>query len=416
MTAAQAPVQLGQLQQQYQAAKAALDQILQEEKAGIRSPDFLARKEAAEVGVREALQRMYDAHATAFTKTANAADAKNKKQVLHSAKVDNPDGTTSLVSSIMVNGETYYETFTPPRFNDIQAATKFATDQVNKETPSAWNPLAGKPPYQGTAQEEIARRVKVLMEPRLVTMDRRGQQVSPELLGGPGGPTAPAAPTPGTPTPQATPSGAAAAAPGTPDELATAEAVGGLTPEGKIRKGNLTDRQQLLILQDQLRTLKPEDHAAASIHDEIAKVKKRMGVTGATTPGATSPVPAPATPAAPLAPTPSGPIGFTRDAAGNIVPVGAPKAGATPTATTPAPVAATPGEQAGQLYEQARAALLKARNTLMSYGIRQQRADPVGYRNALTEVARLQTAAGAAQEEYSKFVAPGAATMPLRPQ
>jgi hypothetical protein len=65
--------------------------------------------------------------------------------------------------------------------------------------------------------------------------------------------------------------------------------------------------------------------------------------------------------------------------------------------------------------EVARRNLVAARNVLMGFGARQQRADPVGYRNALMAVSQGQEEAARAQQEYEKLMTPGAAArMPVR--
>ena len=366
VTAAKAPVDIGLLQQQYQKAKADLDLIRQEEAAGVRTPDFIKRKATAEIASREALTKLYEAHAQYYGNAAQAIPGKNTKQTLNVKSVENADGTTSLVSTIVVNGQPYQQVFTPARFTDIRAATDFARKQVDRETPSAWNPFGGKAPYTGTAEEEVARRAKAYMEPSLVTIDSTGkqipneqfQQMGVEQVGGPGGPAAPAQPQPvGAPQASARPADFPRETPGQARE-ASARSVA-------IIKSELVDARK---------NGTPEDVAALEKElKNAAGVEKTIGKYPQPTPAA-------------------GPMKFERDANGNIVPVG----GTSPTAktkgalapTTSAPAAPDPVQAK---FEQTAQALESARRTVMGYTVRAQREDPQGYRNALSNLAKLQS-------------------------
>jgi hypothetical protein len=378
VTAAQAPVQLGQLKQQYETAKKGLELIEAEEKAGVRSPDFLQRKAVAETAVREALAKMYGAHADFYRSAGQAQGAKSNKQTLNVRPVENQDGTTSLVSTVVVNGEPYFHTFTPPRFADLRAATEHARKEVEKETPSAWNPFAGAAPYQGTPDEEIARRAKLYMTPSLQILGPRGMMTKEQYdaLDGPrGGPPPSGAPMP----------------PGFPRE--------------SQQQAQQATERSLGVIRGELRDARQAGNAelvASLIKEEENAVKLLKGGHQGHTPAA---------------PVPSQAAGsFERDASGNIVPKGKTPAATPASAAAPAaPATPQPSELAGQALEVARRNLVAARNVLMGFGARQQRADPVGYRNALMAVSQGQEEAARAQQEYEKLMTPGAAArMPVR--
>lgn len=381
VTAARAPVDLGMLQQQYQKNKADLDLIRQEEAAGVRDPEFLKRKATAEVAVRESLQKLYDAHAQYYQNAASAIPGKNTKQTLNVKTVENADGTTSLISTIVVNGQPYQQVFTPARFTDIRAATEFARKQVDRETPSAWNPFGGKAPYTGTAEEEVARRAKQYMEPSLITVGPDGRQVpndqfqsmGAEQLGGPGGPSAPAT----------APAQPASTTPANFPRETGAERVAAEQRAVGIIKTELADARK-----------RGDTEAVAALEKELVNSAKTGQVAGK------YPQPAPA----------AEPTKFERDAQGNIVPAGVTqpttKGAPAPTASAPAaPPNATEG--VGQQLEVARVNLQRARAAVMRYGVREQRADPVGYRNALSELARQQADVAMLQTGYEQLVAPG---------
>jgi hypothetical protein len=407
-------VQVGQLQQAYQTAKANLDLIRQEELAGTRSPDFLQRKAAAEVGVREALARMYDAHSSFYKKSGDAATAKGNKQTVNVKTVENQDGTQSLVSTIVVNGEPYQQVFTPPRFSDIRAATEAATKEVNKETPSAWNPFAGAAPYVGTAQEEIARRAKQYMEPKLITVNPRGQQITPEAFEALGNPApaqaaptavAPTAPT-AVPPPAGMPTGEREIPKG-PFPMPSARRVSGSPPgypvESQDQAVGATERS-LGIIRGELRDARQKGQPTEALEREEQRAMESLKKG------------APKHEKSETKPN-RGAMSFERDADGKVVPRGGQQAPqvATP-AAQPAPVA-DPTEQAGQAVELTRSNLIRARQAMMSYGAIQQRKDPTGYRNALARVMQAQAEAAEAQQVYENLAAPnvGPATFGTMP-
>lgn len=397
VAAARAPVDLATAQLAQRKAKSDLDLVLQEEAAGNRSPEHLRRKAAAEVALRESMTRMYDAHAKMYGASTEAMPNKNKKQTVNVRPVENADGTTSLVSTVVVNGEPYFHTFTPARFQDIRTATEFAKKEVEKETPSAWNPFAGAVPYQGTPEEETARRAKRYMTPSLQILGPQGevsqqqytalgetavvppppaQGVQPKVV-----PPATASQMPVAQRPSGSPTSFPVETPGQAT-AATERSLG-------VIRGELRDARQRNAPAAEIANLEREEKTAAEL------LKKGGSTRTATTPG---------------------PTVFERGQDGKIVPQGR---RSTPVAAPVAtPVEPAPAETAGQALDQARASLMRARSTLMNYGVRQQRSDPVGYRNALMEVARLQDQVSQAQTEYERLVAPnlGAARMPVRAQ
>jgi hypothetical protein len=120
--------------------------------------------------------------------------------------------------------------------------------------------------------------------------------------------------------------------------------------------------------------------------------------------------------AAKTVPPSAGPQVFERDASGKIVPKGTKAAAAPTTVSTPAAGPALPPEVegVGQQLEAARANLRKAQQTLMSYGIRQQRADPQGYMNALSAVNKMQADVALLSQGYEQLVTPKLGKMPTR--
>lgn len=378
--AASAPISIAQQRQAYESAAAALRQIEAEEKAGIRDPDFLRRKAQAAVTLQEAHARLYDAY-------AQSVPGKNTKQTQAMRPVENADGSTSFVSSVLVNGEQYFHTYTPPRFGNIDAARAQATKDVDKVTPSSWNPFGGQAPYAGTREQEIERRTQEYMKPRVEILGPRGpvsEQDYNRLGGSPeNAPQTPRPMEPARPTE-------------TPDAAKTS-AVNAL----RVVRGELADARKA-----------GQDTSALEREEQrLMQIVKTGDVKGGGQAGVTK---KPATPPAP-APTPgSTPSAtFIRNNEGKIVPQGA----AAAPAPAPAPVAATPQEAAGQKVDAARAALVEARRTLQRYGVRQQRADPAGYRAALTAMSQAQNAVGEAEAEYQKLLGPvGPARMPIRPQ
>lgn len=373
ITAAKAPSEVGTAQAAYQEAQYKLRLLAAEERSGTQDPTFLKRKGEAELAAKEALAKMYQAHATYYNQAGQAQSGKGK-QTLNVKQ--NEDG--SYTTTTMNNGELYFHTFVPPKFHDLRTATEAATKEVDKITPSSWNPLAGPVPYTGTREEEIARRAKEYMAPKLQILGRQGI-LSPQEYDQLSGPPPDAAP--GTrPGPGSTPSTFPRE---TQQEAITAAERSLGMIRGELRDARKTGDQAAIT------ALEKEESNA------VTALKKGAPRHAVAAPASTS-------------------TQFTRDAQGNIVPEGLKVA---PSAAAAAPKPASqgaaraaevpPSEQAGQALEIARSALLQAKRTLLSYGVRQQRADPVGYRNALMAVTQKQNETSAAQQEYEKLVAPG---------
>jgi hypothetical protein len=379
ITAANAPIQHAQAVHAFQKAQSDLDLIRNEEAAGNRSPEFLKRKAAAEIALKEAHANLYNAY-------ANAMPSKNTKQTQSMRPVENADGTTSFVSSVLVNGEQYFHTYTPPRFTNIDAARAQATKDVDKITPSSWNPFAGAAPYAGTREQEIERRAQEYMKPQVGVLGPRGPMTGDEYnrLGG----QAPVSPTP-APNPRVeTPS------PATPGPTPMPPAF----PRESQQQAQQAAERSLGIIRMELRDARQNRADPASIaaleREEANAMAKMRGA-------ATTHPPVVAAPPAPQRTV------FTRDASGNVVPVGRPAPTPPSAPAAAAPTEASGPELSGQILEKARAALVEARRQLMSYGVRQQRSDPEGYRNALLRVKQYQDAVAQAQDQWEKEALPG---------
>lgn len=365
ITSASAPVALATAQVALDKAKADMRLIQAEEASGNRSPEFLQRRAVAEAALREALARMYDAHAAYYRDAGQAQDQKGKKQTLNVRQMD--DG--SIVSTVVVNGEPTFHQYTPPRFSDAREARAQATKDVDKVTPSGWNPFAGPAPYTGTREQEIDRLTKEYMKPKLTIFSSKGE-LTPQQYEAMGGPPAPSAAQPMPPA---------------------------IKPESR-QEATAAGERSLGIIRMELRDAiqkgaAPETIAALRREEERAVAGMQRAQTNRPPEVAVG------------APTPA-PDKFVRDANNNIVPVGRPAPAAAP-APTPVATPETPMETAGLALERAREMLQRARSVLATYGAKKQRNDPQGYRNALIAVKTQQDAVNEAQTEYEGLAMPG---------
>jgi hypothetical protein len=171
------PSQLSAAQLAVKKAQYDVDQIEAEGAAGLRSPEWLQKKANADMAKQDALTALYNAHASYYGSLGKAAVDKTNatRQLLHSTKVENLDGTTTIVNTHAVNGRLYMETYTPPRFTDPAQAQVQAQKDTDKITP-----FFGRAPYSGTKAAEVARRAKQYLTAQRVIVGPGGQQISPQ--------------------------------------------------------------------------------------------------------------------------------------------------------------------------------------------------------------------------------------------
>ena len=149
--------------------------------AGLRTPERIGarantedRGKSAKIRLDEAHARYYDNYSRLMLERAQKTGP-GVRQVLHSTKIDNEDGSQSIVNSHAVDGKLYLETYTPPRFTNETRAREEARKEVDRITP-----FFGKAPYTGTKEEETARRVKGYMKGQRTILGPGGKELTPE--------------------------------------------------------------------------------------------------------------------------------------------------------------------------------------------------------------------------------------------
>lgn len=167
---AQSEAKLKEMLNENKKAQYELDQLNAMTTAGLRSPEHLQRVAQAELRLKNSHANFYDAHANLYNQTADSSKGQSSQM-----KVDNADGTTSIVYSHLKKGQRYIETVTPARYSDENQALAQAQKDVEKITP-----FFGQAPYQGTKANEVARRVKMYLTPQRSIVGPGGQQVTPE--------------------------------------------------------------------------------------------------------------------------------------------------------------------------------------------------------------------------------------------
>jgi hypothetical protein len=380
-----APSAFAAAQDTYEKAQIELRALRQQEASGVTGPDFLRRKAEAELRLKNAQAQMYEAHGKYYGQAAGARG----KQVLNVKEVENADGTKSLVTTTLINGKIYQRIMTPPKFSDPRQAQSQAEKDVDTDTPGVIGRALGKQaPYQGLPADEVARRVKSYTAPRVEIFDENGMPVPPEqyeALEREGATPQEVPPKPGsTPMPPASPR------------------------ESKQERSGAAEKS-LRIVMKEMADAKAKGEDTSSFQREADRLRETIrtggrGFNEVPAPSATTPTPAT-----------SSTVRFVRDAAGKIIPEGSrTRPAATPTTPT---LQVGPEEVQGQALDRARETFQQANKVLMSYGLRQQRADPQGYRDALATVAAARQAMQQAEQAWQSAVPPTSAvtSMPRRP-
>lgn len=316
---AQAEEKLKQAQNENSKAKYELQSLAAQEAAGLMGPEFAKRKSDAEMRLKESTAAMYDAHANYYNMLgkAGADKAAGVHQILHTTKLDNPDGTSSIITTHAVNGKMYMESYTPPRFTDPVQARLQAQKEVDKITP-----FFGQAPYTGTKAQEIERRVQMYTTPQRSIIGPGATPLTPQQFEALQQPQGTAAPGPRLGPREKAIQGAAVV---TPEEQASDQAVGGLHADNSP--------ESLAELRATIASTK-NPRIRAILEQELAA---QTGATATAGTGGGKPIPV-----STLPPKSSQPIPVTRDANGQLRLAGAETP---PPPTTPvAPKGPTPAE------------------------------------------------------------------------
>jgi hypothetical protein len=144
--------------------------------AGANDPAFLKRKMEADVALKEAQTAMYKSHAQFYGNMGGKG-----KQTLSVNVHDNGDGTMTRTTTTVINGKLFQLDEQSPRYRSEAEARAAATREVQNETPGVITSMFGKQaPYQGLPAQEIDRRAREYMTPKVTIRDETGQVLTPE--------------------------------------------------------------------------------------------------------------------------------------------------------------------------------------------------------------------------------------------
>jgi hypothetical protein len=168
---ARAPIDLGQALANYEKAQKELRQIEMEEQAGgPRTPEMIARRAAAETALREAMAKMYGAHAEAYKATADKAQ--QPRQTLNTTAGETADGRQRITSTIVINGRHFYKTLTLPRYPDIESAREAVRAELKKK--AGW--------FGSVDEQEVEALAKRMSTPVMTIVDDANQPVTEDDL------------------------------------------------------------------------------------------------------------------------------------------------------------------------------------------------------------------------------------------
>jgi hypothetical protein len=263
---ARAPVDIGSALANYEKLQAELRQIAMEEQAGgPRTPEMIARRAAAEAALREAMAKMYGAHAEAYKATADKAQ--QPRQTLNVQAGETADGRRQITSTVLINGRQFQRTLTLPPYPDYESARKAAGDQLKKK--AGW--------FGSVNPQEVEALARQMSTPIVQIVDDTGRVVTEDDLA----------------AAEAIPQGRGAIPPRTSSAMPPAY------PHETQGELNRSNADAIRLKQQELARAKtPEERA--SIQREIENMKRSgtpSGTGSAQRPTGRAPAPLPKTPA-----------------------------------------------------------------------------------------------------------------------